>query len=227
MKTGVIDPERKFSKPKALRLFRKQLPCIGCHTVQWGKRVMGGVSGPNLADAGNRLNPDWVYARIENPQHWDPKTWMPKVEMSHKKRELLTIFISSMMSKARLDLEKSDVVVEGPAAPMSAFVSGEAASGSDAEENYRLYCVQCHGSRGNGKGINDVAGGLSVTPKNHVYAEEMSQLSDEELGMAIAEGGDAVQKSGLMPPWGETLSVQEIDDLVLYLRKLCQCKAGG
>jgi len=78
MKSGVIQAGKKFSKRKALRLFRKQLPCIGCHTVRWGKRVMGGVSGPNLADAGNRLNPDWVYARIENPQHWDPKTWMPR-----------------------------------------------------------------------------------------------------------------------------------------------------
>ena len=227
MKTGVIEPGKKFSKPKALRLFRKQLPCIGCHTVQWGKRIMGGVSGPNLADAGNRLNPDWVYARIENPQHWDPKTWMPRVEMSHKKRELLTRFISSMKSPARLDLEKPDAVVQGPAVPMSAFVTREAASGSDPEKNYRLYCVQCHGSRGNGRGINDTVGGLSVSPKNHVYAEEMVQLSDEELGMAIAEGGDAVQKSGLMPPWGQTLSAQEINDLVLYLRQLCQCKAGG
>ena len=227
MKTGVIEPGKKFSKPKALRLFRKQLPCVGCHAVQWGKRIMGGVSGPNLADAGNRLNPDWVYARIENPQHWDPKTWMPRLEMSHRKRALLTLFISSMKSPARLDLEKPDAVVQGPAAPMSVFVAREAASGSDAEKNYRLYCVQCHGSRGNGRGINDTAGGLSVSPKNHVYAEEMSQLSDEELGTAIAEGGDAVQKSGLMPPWGETLSAQEIDDLVSYLRQLCQCEAGG
>ncbi|MEE9132402.1 MAG: cytochrome c [Gemmatimonadota bacterium] len=110
---------------------------------------------------------------------------------------------------------------------MSVFVTREAAGGSDAEKNYRLYCVQYHGSRGNGRGINDTAGGLSVSPKNHVYAEEMSQLSDGELSMAIAEGGDAVQKSGLMPPWGGTLSAQEIDDLVLYLRQPCQCEAGG
>ncbi len=66
-----------------------------------------------------------------------------------------------------------------------------------------------------------------MSPKNHVFAEEMSQLSDEELGTAIAEGGDAVPKSGLMPPWGETLSTQEIDDLVSYLRQLCRCEASG
>ncbi|MFQ5953809.1 MAG: hypothetical protein ACE5JZ_01940 [Kiloniellales bacterium] len=96
MKTGVIDPAKKFSKPKALRLFRKQLPCIGCHTIRFGKRRMGGISGPSLIEAGKRLNPDWVYARIENPQYWDPKTWMPRLEMSHKKRGLLTLFIASM-----------------------------------------------------------------------------------------------------------------------------------
>jgi len=42
-------------------------------------------------------------------------------------------------------------------------------------------------------------------------------------GLAIAEGGDAVQKSELMPAWEKTLSTGEIDDLVLYLRKLCKC----
>ena len=96
MKTGVVDMAKKFRKPKAYRLFTKQLPCIGCHTFKFGKRTLGGVSGPDLTHAGKRLNPDWVYARIENPQYWDPRTWMPRVTMSHRKRELLTLFIGSM-----------------------------------------------------------------------------------------------------------------------------------
>jgi len=29
-----------------------------------------------------------------------------------------------------------------------------------------------------------------------------------------------------MPAWGKTLSAQEIDELVLYLRELCQCEAN-
>ena len=51
----------------------------------------------------------------------------------------------------------------------------------------------------------------------------MSKLSDQEIRLAIAEGGDAVQKSELMPAWGKTLSAEAIDDLVLYLRELCTC----
>lgn len=226
MKTGVIDSAKSFSKPKALRLFRKQLPCVGCHTVTWGRRVLGGISGPNLTGAGNRLNPDWIYARIENPQYWDPKTWMPKVEMSHAKRELLTLFIASMKSPAEQNLDASGVALSGAAIPLTKFVAPPGTARQGAEKNYRLYCVQCHGSQGNGQGINDTAGGLSVSPKDHVSAEDMSKVSDEEIKLAVTQGGDAVQKSGLMPPWGNTLSSAEIDELVLYLRKLCQCESA-
>lgn len=95
-----------------------------------------------------------------------------------------------------------------------------------AEDNYRLYCVQCHGSKGTGEGINNAMGGLAVSPKNHVSAEEMSKLSDEDIRLAITEGGDAVSKSELMPAWGGTLTAREIDELVGYLRQLCGCEAG-
>ncbi len=96
MATEVIDIGKKLRKRKAYRLFTKQLPCIGCHRIKFGKRTRGGVSGSDLTNAGERLNPDWIYARIANPQYWDPKTWMPRIEISHRKREMLTLFVSSM-----------------------------------------------------------------------------------------------------------------------------------
>ncbi len=92
-----------------------------------------------------------------------------------------------------------------------------------AEDLYRLYCAQCHGIHGNGEGINQTADGLGVSPRDHTNAAEMSKLSDAEIRLAISEGGDAVQKSELMPAWEKTLSAREIDNLVLYLRKLCKC----
>jgi len=93
-----------------------------------------------------------------------------------------------------------------------------------AEDNYRLYCVQCHGTLGNGEGINQTSGGLTVSPRDHTNANDMGKLSDTEIKLAITKGGDAVEKSELMPPWGATLSEQEIDELALYLRKLCRCQ---
>jgi cbb3-type cytochrome oxidase cytochrome c subunit len=96
MKTGIVDPTQKHSKHKAYNLFSKRMPCIGCHRITFAKKQRGGISGPDLTNAGERLNPDWIYARIENPQYWDAKTWMPKLDMSHGKRELLTQFLASM-----------------------------------------------------------------------------------------------------------------------------------
>ena len=105
----------------------------------------------------------------------------------------------------------------------TAVLSPAAGRTEPAEENYKLYCVQCHGTAGTGQGINQTAGGLAVSPRDHTSAVQMSKLGDEEIRLAIAKGGDAVQKSELMPPWGEVLTGKEIDDLVALMRKLCKC----
>ena len=93
-----------------------------------------------------------------------------------------------------------------------------------AKEKYQLYCVQCHGTAGKGGGINNTYGGLAVSPRDHTDAEEMGKLSDQDLQLAIAKGGDAVQKSELMPAWQYTLTEREISELVDYLRELCACQ---
>ena len=116
-----------------------------------------------------------------------------------------------------------NTTLPGLAIILAAVLGSPGAHAETAEENYRLYCAQCHGTQGNGQGINNTVGGLAVSPRNHTNAMEMSKLSDAEIRLAISEGGDAVQKSELMPAWEKTLSAQEIDDLVLYLRKLCEC----
>lgn len=91
-------------------------------------------------------------------------------------------------------------------------------------DNYKAYCVQCHGSEGTGKGLN--VRDMSVVPRDHTDAKSMSGRSDETLFKAIKEGGPSIDKSILMPPWGSTLSDEEINDLVQYLRMLCKCKFG-
>lgn len=116
------------------------------------------------------------------------------------------------------------VVFAGVAFLVAAVLAMPSAHGETAEENYRLYCSQCHGTLGNGQGINETSGGLNVSARDHTSALEMSKLSDQELRLAIAEGGSAVQKSGLMPAWGGTLSSRQIDQLVFFLRKLCNCR---
>lgn len=89
---------------------------------------------------------------------------------------------------------------------------------------YRLYCVQCHGTQADGKGLNWSVGGLAVFPMDHTSAAMMSKIDDVQIKEAITRGGDAVGKSELMPGWGEVLSEDQINGLVKYLRTLCKCK---
>jgi len=98
-------------------------------------------------------------------------------------------------------------------------------AGETGADLYKTYCWQCHGKNGDGMGIN--VHDMSVQPRNHTDAKEMSSRSDEELYKAIREGGQAISKSVLMPPWGGTLNDDEIRSLVAYLRELCQCRHGG
>jgi cytochrome c oxidase cbb3-type subunit III len=102
------------------------------------------------------------------------------------------------------------------------FLSVQAQAKETAADNYRAYCVQCHGLEGNGKGIN--VRDMSVGPRDHTDFKSMSARSDEALFKVIKEGGSSISKSILMPPWGSTFSDEEIQDLVQHLRTLCKCK---
>ena len=99
------------------------------------------------------------------------------------------------------------------------------AMAESAKDNYHTYCIQCHGMRGDGMGVN--IGEMSVQPRDHTDAKAMGGRSDDELFKVIKEGGLSISKSVLMPPWGGTFTDNEIHDLVKYLRTLCKCKFGG
>lgn len=93
------------------------------------------------------------------------------------------------------------------------------------EQLYEAYCTQCHGISGDGNGLNQPA--LTVQPRNHKDTAEMSARSDEELFKAIKHGGQSINKSILMPAWGNNLSDVDIHSLVLYLRHLCCHQSGS
>jgi mono/diheme cytochrome c family protein len=93
---------------------------------------------------------------------------------------------------------------------------------SVAEENYQLYCVNCHGSEGKGDGI--LAETLDVPPRNHTDASIMGKRTDASIFKTIAKGGASNGFSNNMPPHETILSRKEIEGLVKYVRKLCNCK---
>jgi len=97
------------------------------------------------------------------------------------------------------------------------------AAAADTEKVFKFYCAQCHGLGGKGDGPN-VTKDFPVSPRNFTNAKEMDKLTDADLKNVILDGGPAVSKSPMMPPWGKTLSGAQVDGLVKHLRKLCACK---
>ena len=108
---------------------------------------------------------------------------------------------------------------------MGLFLHANIANAETAKDNYHTYCMQCHGMKGTGMGLN--IQDMSVQPRNHTDAKAMSARTDSELFKVIKEGGLAISKSSLMPQWADILNDNEINDLVKYLRTLCNCKYGA
>ena len=78
------------------------------------------------------------------------------------------------------------------AACLAAFAGAVSAEG-DAKRGaalYQVYCTQCHGVNGDGKGVN--AAHMAVMPRDHTDAKEMSARTDEELFAALPEDAISV-----------------------------------
>ncbi|MDT8429671.1 MAG: cytochrome c [Pseudomonadales bacterium] len=102
---------------------------------------------------------------------------------------------------------------------LAAFFTTANAQEVNGEQIYTVLCTQCHGVQGDGRGIN--ASHMSVQPRSHIDEEEMSARTDQELYKVIEQGGKSINKSVLMPAWGDNLNQAQIEALVKHLRKLC------
>lgn len=99
------------------------------------------------------------------------------------------------------------------------------AQASEPKVVFNFYCAQCHGPNGDGKGPN-VTADFATDPRDFTKADEMVKLSDADIKNVILDGGPALSKSALMPPWSKTLTNEEVDGLVQVLRDFCQCEGA-
>jgi mono/diheme cytochrome c family protein len=83
---------------------------------------------------------------------------------------------------------------------------------------FQQNCMICHGAKGHGDG--PAAGGLATRPAN--YSERTS--SEERQLKIITNGGASEKLSPIMPAWGDTLSEQEIRDVLSYVRTVLAVK---
>lgn len=97
---GVIEKgafkNQKVSKSMGAMFFGKLRGCSACHSTAPGK---GGLSGPELATAGERLQPDFIYSYIKDPQKIDKSVWMPRLRLSEADLQKLSSYIVSLSAK--------------------------------------------------------------------------------------------------------------------------------
>lgn len=80
---------------------------------------------------------------------------------------------------------------------------------------YKRYCRGCHGKDGRGGAHTFMPHVHNLTKKDYIEL-----VPDGFLYTVIAEGGEAVGKNSYMPAWKNTLSTQEIKDVIAYIRTM-------
>ena len=79
------------------------------------------------------------------------------------------------------------------------------------------YCDRCHNSESTVERVSNYDN-LEVKPHPFSEGDALNKLSDADLTAIITNGGPALQKSALMPAWGNTLSKSDIQPLIAYIR---------
>ena len=85
---------------------------------------------------------------------------------------------------------------------------------------FQELCSVCHGVGGKGDGPS--ARGFEPKPADFTNCKVMAKDSDEVLLKIIKGGGQSVGRSTVMPAWGDSLSEQQIGELVKFIRGLCK-----
>jgi len=83
-------------------------------------------------------------------------------------------------------------------------------------ETYRHYCLTCHGDTGAGDGFN--AFNIDPHPRDLSDPAFQKAKTDADLKDAVRRGGLGVGLSAMMPPYGHTLTPDQIDQVVGYIR---------
>ena len=109
-----------------------------------------------------------------------------------------------------------------PGEPMLAPIRAEERAGdlSYAESQGKVlfahYCATCHGDEGKGDGQN----ASNLNPPPPAMSVSTNTRDPALLRKVIGEGSAAIGRSPQSPPWGRSLSRQQIDYLVAYCQSM-------
>ena len=80
--------------------FERTFSCISCHqSLNLAGKPRGGISGPSLVNAGNRLQANWVANWLKNPKTFSEKSRMPVYKMDNETRLRFRQFIMTLKNE--------------------------------------------------------------------------------------------------------------------------------
>lgn len=96
---GKVDdvPLTKGTRVRVKILFERNYGCIACHEgINLAGQARGGISGPSLANAGNRLTADWIFNWLKTPKKFIARGRMPYFNLDDDSAIKLTKYILSL-----------------------------------------------------------------------------------------------------------------------------------
>ncbi len=132
------------------------LGCRACHSSKADEDSLT-RRVPNLADAGTKLRPDWVFEYLKDPKAYNPDTRMPKLDITESDRLNLTAYLMTLKgNKEMVDSEK---------------LTTEGASVQNGEKLVQLQgCYGCHSVKS-----------LAKAPAPGVEVAEVAKKALDEL----------------------------------------------
>ena len=95
-----LEPLTKGQKAKIKYDFERTFSCISCHqSLNLAGKVRGGISGPSLVNAGNRLQANWVASWLKSPRTYSSISRMPIYKMKDEARLQITQFIATLKNE--------------------------------------------------------------------------------------------------------------------------------
>jgi mono/diheme cytochrome c family protein len=79
------------------------------------------------------------------------------------------------------------------------------------------YCERCHNPESTVERVSNYDN-LEIKPHPFTEGDTLNKISDADLTAIISHGGTALNKSALMPAWGDTLSKSDIQAVISYIR---------
>ncbi len=113
---------------------------------------------------------------------------------------------------------KEDALRDAIAYMRTLAVPGKHVSVLAGKDIYNTFCQACHGSRGDGEGpaAKNLVG---VKPRDFTVKDFVVEGREEEISQIIFRGAaKAFHGSPYMPEWSTTLSRQQVQDVIEYLK---------